>query len=65
MNSWTAYTLICISLITLTGFAFYLTGSFWTFLILFFIPSMNAQVNTDEEVGQDEETQIDDTAPTL
>lgn len=48
MNSWTAYTLICISLIILTGFAFYLTGSFWAFLILFFIPSMNAEVNADE-----------------
>lgn len=56
MNSWTAYTLICISLIILTGFVFYLTGSFWAFLILFFIPSMNAEVNADEEVGQDEET---------
>lgn len=56
MNSWTAYTLICISLIILTGFVFYLTGSFWTFLILIFIPSIDTHINADEEVGQDEQT---------
>lgn len=58
MNSWTAYTIISISMVLLTGFVFYLTGSFWTLLILILIPSMSEQVNADEneEVGQDEET---------
>lgn len=58
MNNWTAYTIISISMVLLTGFVFYLTGSFWTLLILILIPSMSEQVNVDEneEVGQDEET---------
>lgn len=58
MNNWTAYTIISISMVLLTGFVFYLTGSFWTLLILILIPSMSEQVNADEneEVGQDEET---------
>lgn len=58
MNSWTAYTIISISMVLLTGFVFYLTGSFWTLLILILIPSMSEQVNADEneEVGQDEDT---------
>lgn len=45
-------------MVLLTGFVFYLTGSFWTLLILILIPSMSEQVNADEneEVGQDEET---------
>lgn len=60
MNSWTAYTLICISLIILTGFVFYLTGSFWTFLILIFIPNIDTHINADEEVGKDDSEESKD-----
>lgn len=40
MNEHTAYAVVSIGVIALTGFVFYVTGSVWTFTMLVLLPSL-------------------------
>lgn len=51
MNAYTAAALINISLILLTGFAIYFTGSLWAVLILLF--GVSAKENDKEKKDKD------------
>ena len=41
MNVYSAWAIISLGFIALTGFVFYLTGSIWAFTLLLFVPNLS------------------------